>query len=116
MCYVETFGPGLIVSVRLRRRRIRTADVRCWTERGFSYAWVGEGREEDEMFLSDDLDVDVLVVVFVKGGCGLGVADPEVDGFGVLVECYTGPGNVFLDVREEMSVFVAEVVVFWREC
>lgn len=34
------------------------------------------------MLGSDDLHVDVLVVVFVQGGDGEGVADPEVYGVG----------------------------------
>jgi len=34
--------------------------------------------EEDKVLLPLDLYVDVLVVVFVEGGCGAGVADPEV--------------------------------------
>lgn len=50
------------------------------------------------MFLAQDLDVDVLVVVFVQGRGGLGVADPEVYGFGRLLESYSGEGDVWVDM------------------
>lgn len=68
------------------------------------------------MFLSADLDVDVLVVVFVQRSCGACVADPEVDGVGFLVECYTGEGDGGGNVGEEGGVFGVEVVVFCIDC
>ena len=64
------------------------------------------------MFPAEDLDVDVLVVVLVQGGGGEGVADPEVDGVGALLEGDASPGDVALDVGEEGGVFTAQVVVF----
>ena len=64
------------------------------------------------MLGSDDLDVDVLVVVFVEGGDGEGVADPEVDGVGLGGERDSGEGDARGHVGGEEGVFRGEVVVF----
>lgn len=64
------------------------------------------------MFRPDDLDVDVLVVVFVEGGDREGVADPEVDGVGVGGERDSGEGDARGHVGGEKGVFGGEVVVF----
>lgn len=59
------------------------------------------------------LDVHVLVVVLVQGRDGARVADPEVDGVGLLLQRDAGEGDVARDVVEEAAVFGAEVVVLW---
>jgi len=52
------------------------------------------------MLLAQDLDVDVLVVVFVEGCGGVRVADPEVDGLGGFLEGDSRKGDVGVDVGE----------------
>ena len=63
------------------------------------------------MLAAEDLHVDVLVVVLVQGGHGARVADPEVDGVGLLLQGNACPGYVALDVAEERGVLVPQVVV-----
>jgi len=81
-----------------------------------SDARVCYGRQEEEVFLADDLDVDVFVVVLVECGGGKRVAEPEVDGFGFLAQRDSSPGDVFLDIAEEGRVFIAQIVVFCGWC
>lgn len=52
------------------------------------------------MLFTDNLNVDILVVIFMKGSCGKGVPDPEVDGVGGLLEGYTCPWDVLFYVGE----------------
>lgn len=65
------------------------------------------------MFLPADLDVNVFVIVLVQACDAAVVAEPEVDGISVGFKGDAGPRDVFGDVREEIGVFVVEVVVFW---
>ena len=64
------------------------------------------------MLLSNNLNIDILVIIFVKRSSGKRVANPEVDGVGTLLESYACPGDIFLYMGEERGVFVPKVVVF----
>lgn len=63
------------------------------------------------MLLPEDLDVYVLVVVFVQGGCGCRTSEPEIDCVGGLVQRDAGEGDAGRDVCKQGLVFVAQVVV-----
>lgn len=66
------------------------------------------------MLLPEYLDVQILVVVFVQGRHGPGVADPEVDCVGGrLLKGDAREGDVILDVVEESVVFMAKVVILF---
>lgn len=61
-------------------------------------AGVAQRGEQDKVFSSQDLDVDVFVVVLVHCRDRLGVADPQVDGVRALVQRYPCEWYVLLDV------------------
>ena len=71
---------------------------------------LGRGQQE-EVLLAGDNDVNVVVVVLVEGGDGVGVADPEVDGLGEAAERLAGPGHVRIHVTGDRRVLPAEAVV-----
>lgn len=63
------------------------------------------------MLPPQDLHVDVLVVVFMQGGGGVGVSEPEIDSVGGLLKgnaCEWDTGGY---VGEQCAVLVAEIVV-----
>lgn len=53
------------------------------------------------MLLTNNLTVDVFVVVLVQRGHASRVAYPEVDCLRVLLESYPRPGDIFVDMGEE---------------
>lgn len=63
------------------------------------------------MFLPQDLDVDVLVVIFVQSGNRVRISDPQVRGVGEAGEGYTGEGDRWRDGRGEEGVFMWKIVV-----
>ena len=63
------------------------------------------------MLFTENLHVNIFVVVFVQSGGRVRVSEPEVDGVGILLEGYAGEGDGVGHVGEEGSVFVAEIVV-----
>lgn len=67
------------------------------------------------MFLSANLHVYVLVVVFMQRRHGAFIPEPEIDRIGRLLERGAGPGYFRRDVLEEGLVFEAKVVVFWKK-
>lgn len=60
----------------------------------FAYTRIAYRRQQDKVFLTEDLGVDVLVVVFVEGRNRAGVTDPQVGGVRVLLEGDPGKGDV----------------------
>lgn len=85
-------------------------------ERPLADAGLTERGQQDEVLAPRDLDVDVLVVVPVERRDGPRVADPQVDGVGVLLQGDPGKGHGALDLVEEGAVLVPQVVVFWLVC
>jgi hypothetical protein len=66
------------------------------------------------VFLTSHLDVEVFVVVFVKG-CGREtVAEPEVYSLGYFLEGDAGKRYIGGDILEQRGIFIPEVVVFWE--
>jgi hypothetical protein len=68
--------------------------------------------QQDKVFLAGYLGVNVLVGVLVQCRDRSRVSDPQVGGVGVLLEGYTGEGDILWDVLGERQILVAEVVVF----
>lgn len=64
------------------------------------------------MLLAEDLHINVLVVVAVHGRDGVGVADPQVDGLGLSLQCYPCKRYVLVDVCKDGCILMSQVVVF----
>lgn len=69
------------------------------------------GGQQEEVLLAGQNDVNVVVVVLVEGGDGVGVAYPEVDGLGEAAERLGGPRHVRVHVTGDRRVLPAEAVV-----
>lgn len=65
------------------------------------------------MFASDNLDKYVFKVVLVDSGDGLGVADPEVNGIGWLLQGDASRRYVTWGIGEDVQIFISEIVIFW---
>ena len=63
------------------------------------------------MLLSDDLAIDVLVIVLVQSCGALRVANPKIDCFRTSTESHSSPWNIFGHVLEERLVFSSEIIV-----
>jgi hypothetical protein len=75
----------------------------------------GYRRQKDEALATNDLAIDVLVVVSVKGSDAARVADPQVDGIGFSFKSDPRPGYVCFDIFVQCCILVSEVVILlWR--
>lgn len=64
------------------------------------------------MFLAENLDIDVLVVVLVQCRNRARIADPQIGGVRIVLEGYSREGNVSWDISGERQILMPEVVVF----
>lgn len=52
------------------------------------------------MFLANDLNIDVLVIILMESSRRQGVADPKIDGIGFLLKGNAGPWNILFYMRK----------------